>query len=315
MKQKPIQYLDLTDDVFFKRYFSTNMQVLFSLIKSFLPISDDATDISLVNPDILGTASGTANQQNPSDDKLHLQDSSIPPATPDGKRVVLDLNVKLSSGENVNIEMQVYFDEHFMTRMVIYWGQLHTRQLKRGQKYSQVKPSYLLAFTLSDVFGEGDYINEITMTLRKHHGKQVTKDFEMVVVELVNFNKSYLELVDMRDRWCYIIKHSAELTAEQVEYLSQDGETKMALEHLMEVSKEERDEWNAISIQRREWEMQLKREAVEEKGRIQGMEEGLVQGMEEKQQEIALSMLQKGYEVSAISEVTGLPIPEIEKLK
>ena len=77
----------------------------------------------------------------------------------------------------------------------------------------------------------------------------------------------------------------------------------MALEHLMEVSKEERDEWNAISIQRREWEMQLKREAVEEKGRIQGI------------QEIALSMLQKGYEVSAISEVTGLPIPEIEKLK
>ena len=89
----------------------------------------------------------------------------------------------------------------------------------------------------------------------------------------------------------------------------------MALEHLMEVSKEERDEWNAISIQRREWEMQLKREAVEEKGRIQGMQEGLVQGMEEKQQEIALSMLQKGLDVSLISEVTGLPIPEIEKLK
>ena len=220
MKQKYTRYLDLTDDVFFKRYFSTNKQLLFSLIKSFLPVSDDATDISLVNPDILNTASDTANQQNPSDDKLHLQDSSIPPATPDGKRVVLDLNVKLSSGENVNIEMQVYFDEHFMTRMVIYWGQLHTRQLKRGQKYAQVKPSYLLAFTLTDVFGEGDYINEITMTLRKHHGKQVTKDFEMVVVELINFNKSYLELVDMRDRWCYIIKHLAELTPEQVEYLS-----------------------------------------------------------------------------------------------
>ncbi len=133
MKQKYTKYLKLTDDVFFKRYFSTNKQLLFSLIKSFLPVSDDATDISLVNPDILNTASDTANQQNPSDDKLHLQDSSIPSATPDGKQVVLDLNVKLSSGENVNIEMQVYFEEHFITRMVIYWGQLHTRQLKRGQ--------------------------------------------------------------------------------------------------------------------------------------------------------------------------------------
>ena len=102
----------------------------------------------------------------------------------------------------------------------------------------------------------------------------------------------------MADRWCYIIKHSAELTPEQVEYLSQDGETKMALEHLMEVSKEERDEWNAISIQRREWEYQLREEAMKEKIN----------------REIVLNMLQKGLEVSLISEVTGLPIPEIEKL-
>ena len=42
MKQKPDQPLDLRNDRFFKRFFSTSKPVLFSLIKSFLPISDEA---------------------------------------------------------------------------------------------------------------------------------------------------------------------------------------------------------------------------------------------------------------------------------
>ena len=85
----------------------------------------------------------------------------------------------------------------------------------------------------------------------------------------------------------------------------------MALEHLAEISKDDRERWEAISLARREWEEQLKREGLEEKGRVQGMEEGRVQGMEEgrvqgmeegrlqgeakRDREIALNMLQKGY--------------------
>ena len=308
MKQKTIQYLDLKNDHYFRKFFLTHKGVLFSLIKSFLPILDQAPDGSIANTNRLDF-----------DHLLYLQDSSIPPDTPDGKQVVLDLRVKLRSGENVGIEMQNYAEKNFMTRMIIYWNRLHSQQPGRGQEYAEVVPSYLLAFTMSDVFGEGDYINEVAMTLRKHPGKQASEDFEMVIVELKNFNKSLDELVDMRDRWCYIIKHSSELTAEQVKYLSQDGETKMVLEHLAEISKENREYWEAQYQFKREWEDQLRKEELEEKARTQGMQEGRVQGMQEGRvqgmQEIALSMLQKGYEVSEISEVTGLTVAEIEQLK
>ena len=91
--------------------------------------------------------------------------------------------------------------------------------------------------------------------------------------------------VDMADRWCYIIKHSAELTAEQVKHLSQHGETKMALEHLEEVSKEEREFWNAMSRERHEWEYQWEKQGMiaegMEIGRVQGIQEGRVQGIDE----------------------------------
>ena len=80
----------------------------------------------------------------------------------------------------------------------------------------------------------------------------------------------------------------------------------MALEHLAEISQDERERWEAISLARREWEDQLKREGLEEKGRVQGMQEG--------QRGIVLNMLQKGYEVSEISEVTGLTVAKIKQL-
>ena len=100
----------------------------------------------------------------------------------------------------------------------------------------------------------------------------------------------------------------------------------MILEHLAEISRENREYWEAQSQFKREWEDQLRKEELEEKaraegmqvGRTQGMQEGLVQGMQEgevkRDREIALSMLQKGLEVSLISEVTGLTVAEIKQL-
>ena len=136
----------------------------------------------------------------------------------------------------------------------------------------------------------------------------------LTIVELTKFKKSYHELIDMADRWCYIIKHSAQLTAEEVAYLSQDGGMKMALEHLEEISKDDQLYWDAVARKKDRIAIQLGKScALEEgmrKGRVQGMQEGEVN----KARGIAVSKLQKGYEVSEISEVTGLSIAEIGEL-
>ncbi len=313
MNKEQRKYLPLTKDRVFKRYFSTNKQVLLSLIKSFLPISDNASDMVILNPEKNNTESESAKQpQSQSDDKLHLEDSVIPPNTPDGKQVVLDLNVKLNSGENVSIEMQVYREKHFLGRMLLYWAQLHTHVVNRGQKYSKISPTYLLAFTDFTVFGDTDeHIDQLEIKSIKHLNKKLKMDLTIMIVELNKFNKSYLELVDMADRWCYIMKHSKDLTPEQVAHLSQDGEIKMALEHLAKVSEEEIDLWDSIAHDRYKLEYNLEREGLIEEGIEQGIEQGRVKEV----RNIALNMLQKGLEVSLISEVTGLSAEEIKRLK
>ena len=103
--------------------FSQPVRVLFSLIKSFLPIPDEAPDWSAVN---------TADQHDPFDELLQLQDSSIPPDTPSGRQSFPDLNVTLRSGVYVNIEMQNYAQKYFADRMLDYLIRIYCRQPKRG---------------------------------------------------------------------------------------------------------------------------------------------------------------------------------------
>ena len=93
--------------------------------------------------------------------------------------------------------------------MYFYLTQLHSQQPKRGDKYDQVMPSHLLAFTTFNVHDKGDYIARIIPTMHGYPDERADEDLEMVIVQLNRFNKSLYELVDMADRWCYIIKHSA----------------------------------------------------------------------------------------------------------
>ena len=181
--------------------------------------------------------------------------------------------------------------------------QWHTHVVNRGQKYSKISPTYLLTFTDFTVFGDTDeHIDQLEIKSIKRLKRKLKMDLTMVIVELNKFNKHHLELVDMADRWCYIMKHSKDLTPEQVAHLSQDGEIKMALEHLEKVSEEEIELWDSIAHDRYKLEYNLEREGLIEEGEVK------------KARNIALNMLQKGYKVSVISEVMGLSAEEIKRL-
>ena len=52
-----------------------------------------------------------------------------------------------------------------------------------------------------------------------------------------------------------------------------------------------------------------------QKGRMEGQQQGLQQGMEKGRQEVIVNMLRKNTDLAFISEVTGLPVKEIKKLK
>ena len=324
-RQRP-KHLPLTNDLVFRRYLTANKQSSLLLMNSYLPFLKHASDVAVLNPDRVGMPDDLAEvlkQQQQSSDTLILKDTSIPPDKPRGRSVILDLNFKLSSGENVNIEMQTAYEKSFTFRTLYYWAMLYGQDIDRGDEFSNLNPTYSLIFTDFTLFKrKRNCISVFEFVDRKELEYRANIPMTLVTVELNKFKKSYHELIDMAEKWCYIIKHSAHLTAEAVAYLSQDGGMKMALEHLEEISKDDQLHWDAMARKKDRVAIQLaKSDALEEgirkgmkAGRIQGMQEGRVQGMQEQQRGIALSMLQKGLDVSLISEVTGLSVAEIGQL-
>ena len=316
-KKRP-KYLSLTNDLVFRQCLTSSKDALLLLIKSFLPTVVRILDIVVLDPhnaDLPEAFAKVAKRRRQSSDRLHLKDTSILPDKPYGKSVVLDILVKLDSGENVNIEMQSTYEGGFISRMLYYWGLSYGQDIDRGDKYSKLNPTHSLIFTDFTVFKElHGHITELKLRATKKPELDLNIPMKIVVVELNKFKKSYLDLVDMTNRWCYIMKHAHHLTAQQEAYLLQDGDTRMVLEHLEEISKDDQLYYEALRRKKSLVAAQLDRRSALEEGMAQGMQEGMQAGKVERDREIALSMLQKGLEVSLISEVTGLSVAEIKQL-
>ena len=227
---KQTRYLSLTKYAALERFFSSNKPVLTSLLQEFFSITDEVLDVAVVDTGREATYA-------------HLRQTYGPENLPDIHRVVLDLMVKLSSGGKIGIQLQVAINEEkdFVDCLIIDWGFLYDYSLERNRLTDRIKayPTYSLIFTHFTVREkEQNYIHKVKMAFNDDPDSDVFSKFRMTVVELNKFNKSCSELISMQDRWNYIMKHSADLTTEQIEHLSQDEGARMVLEHLEEISKE-----------------------------------------------------------------------------
>ena len=227
---KHTRYLSLTQDAVFRRFFTSNKQVLTSLLSEFFSINDKVSDVVVVD---------TGREER----VARLRQKSDPENLPDIHRVVLDLLVKLSSGGEIGIQLQVAInkEKNFRGRILCDWGFLYNYGPRHNKLTDLIKfyPTYSLIFTHFTLFeGKKDYITDLRLMSREKPDCEMDKVIRLMVVELNRFNKSCSELINMKDRWNYIMKHSSDLTTKQIEHLSQDEDAKMVLEHLGEISKD-----------------------------------------------------------------------------
>ena len=139
-------YIDLCQDLMFKIYFSRSKPLLLSLIKTFLPLPEGKTveSLTVLNPLEKG--------KEPSG--LSVKDSALYPESPEGKRAVLDLLVRLNTEETVNVEMQTIRHESFKERILFYLARIYGGMLKKGEGYEHLRPVFSLVFADFCLFPE-----------------------------------------------------------------------------------------------------------------------------------------------------------------
>lgn len=62
------------------------------------------------------------------------------------KTIALDLRVKLTSGEQVDVEMQTQRRPALAERLLYYWARLYAGQLSRGDDYTELRRCAVVAF-------------------------------------------------------------------------------------------------------------------------------------------------------------------------
>ena len=227
---KQTRYPSLTKKAVIKQFFTSNKQVLTSLLQEFFSVTDEVLDVAVVDT---GREAAYA----------RLRQTSDPEDLPDIHRIVLDLLVKLSSGKKIGVQLQVAINEEkdFVDCIISDWGFLYDYGLEQTRLAGRIEayPTHSLIFTHFTVREkEQNYIHRAKMTFDDDPDRDVWPNFKITLVELNKFNKGCSELINMQDRWNYIMKQSADLTAKQVEHLSQDEDARMVLEHLEGISKD-----------------------------------------------------------------------------
>ncbi len=330
-------------DRFFKYFFAENKDILLCLLKVFLPLPDQQKVQNLIimedeekaqrdrperdsqtlvkealakvkeakkiifskESDLLVQSPTESAKKLISPEQLTLEDSLLHSSLMEEKQVALDLNVSLSTGEKVDVEMQTTRKPAFTERAVFYWSRLHASSLKKGDNYDVLRPTYSLIFTNFGLPGiKRQVVNSFSIRADQYPHSKLNNQLGMVFVDLSCFEKDISQVLDKKDQWCYFIKNAGQMTGEEKKLLSGKGADMAKAVGLFDgvpASRLKRlREW---SIDRYERDQRSLKDEVYDKGRQEGM------------QQVALSMLKEKADLSFICKVTGLSEKELKKLK
>ena len=225
----------------------------------------------------------------------------------DGRKTVYDLYCKTDTGEYIIVEMQNSQQAFFKDRALYYMAQSVVQQSKKGRGWqfelTAVYGIYFVNFPIDKSEITEHYCKDIAM-IDKHTGKVFNNKFRQIYIELPRFMKSEADCNTFLEYWIYNLVNMNNLKEisfknrkaifDKLERLaSQANLTEEERARLEEDWKNYNDYFNTIDFAK---------------------EEGRTEGEIKKNLENAQKMKDMGLSFDIITQVTGLPLEEIEKL-
>ena len=236
------------------------------------------------------------------------------------KQSVVDVLCKDENGVQLIIEMQVAPQEGFEKRAQYYAAKAYSRQLNKGKKegsrYIDLKAVIFIAISDNIIFKDKIFYKSDHIMLDKESYSHDLKDFSFTFIELPKFKITDINLLtNIVEKWCFFFKN-ADKTSEA------DLRKLIGSDNVIERAYEEINQFNWTEDELLTYEQETKRimdNQAAEDYKINQIKQQIVEaemkGKAEGKVEIAKKMLSKNHSISDISDLTGLSIAEIEKLK
>ncbi|MCP2732509.1 Rpn family recombination-promoting nuclease/putative transposase [Limnofasciculus baicalensis] len=226
------------------------------------------------------------------------------------KDTYLDVKAVLDNEKTVIIEMQVLNVEGFEKRILYNAAKSYSMQLEIGQDYALLNPVIALTITDFKMFSNFDKaISRFILKERDFLVDYTIYDLELVFVELPKFVKEIDEVETLTEQWIYFLKSAAKVK-EVPEKVGRVAAIRKAFEvaNIATLNREELED-----LEQREIYIIDQRNAIKRAER-QGLEQGVELGSKQKSLEIASNLLDI-LDEAAISQITGLSLAEVQKLK
>jgi predicted transposase/invertase (TIGR01784 family) len=224
---------------------------------------------------------------------------------PDDKLGILDIKARTNTGELINIEIQLLDQYNMDQRTLFYWAKLFSGQIKEGELYKNLKKTFTINILDFNFIQIADYHTVFHLYEDRHRDYKLTDMLEIHFVELPKFRKSAGNPRDHLDGWLFYIEDSPKEVLD------------MAIQANPAIAKAEEllHRLGSLDEVRRYYEAREKT-IRDEANRLAGArEEGEARGKINEKLETARNMLAKGLTDDLISEITGLTLDEIVKLK
>ena len=237
----------------------------------------------------------------------------------DGKTSRLDVLVSTSSGERINVEIQLV-DQHDMPeRVLYYWSKLFSSSLASGEDYRKLTPTIMISILNYPLFPRETenfhnifHLSEDTEHfIWSPHLEFHSIDLSKFMVKWKKYKRDIKANPPMELPWLMM------LTASDFEKKTIDENLFHELEEWAMNEQEIREaliEWENLSANKENkvmYEARLKF-LRDQLSNIRG-ERRL--GREEGKKEVAVEMLRKGMSVELVAECARLSVDEVEKLK
>ena len=280
-----MKLLKLTNDYVFKRVFGE---------------ADDTEIVAGFLSDVLGLAQEEF-------DEIAVENPIIPGDSIDLKTSILDLRLKMKSGEMINVEMQVARDVSLVERLLCQAGKLITSQIPKGiHGYQQLKRTIVIAILNNNHFNDSSAYHKIYRLYDQKNHSTMTDllEFHMLELNKVPQEGDNQPVYD----WCKAFIFSREEDVEALEQLKSEApKLEKALGKLKVLS---RDTQAQEAYDNRERAIkQFESNLIAE--RILGKAEGIAEGI----MKTAKKLLEIGLSVEQVVEGTGLSVPEVEKIQ
>ncbi len=224
---------------------------------------------------------------------------------------LLDLRCVSEDGLQFAVEVQNYREEGFFHRCILYASKIFAEQNRKGTKYKNLMPVYVVSILSQEASKEMDMYRECrdqviydhTM-IEKISGILAPRTISVIFADTGKFRKDIKDCDNDIDRWLFLLRHSERIREYSDAFQS---EVFRRVLEVLEISSLTQEEFNMYYA---EEELNKRRQAQDDAYRRVGREEGEYN----KAIQIARKMLAKNMLVIDIAEITGLSVEEINSL-